>query len=51
MKEQSKKLKDKDRDLWYKRMGERKTIHPENEPMVGLMEFVDMMDYYNKDEE
>jgi len=30
-------------------MGERKTIHPKDEPMVGLMEWVDLMvEYRNK---
>ena len=49
MKNPSKKLKEKDRDLWYKKMGERKTIHPKDEPF-SWMEYFDLMDYYNKDE-
>jgi hypothetical protein len=41
MKNESKIIKEK--DSWYKQMGERKAIHPENEPVVGLMEWVDLM--------
>jgi hypothetical protein len=36
-------IKEEYRDLWYKRMGERKTIHPDDYPFVGLMEWVDII--------
>jgi hypothetical protein len=49
MKSESKIMKEKDRDLWYKKMGDRIPINPEDEPMVGLMEWVDLMvEYRNK---
>ena len=31
------------RDLWYKEMSERITVKPEEEPVVGLVEWVDIM--------
>ena len=40
------KLKEEERDSWYKRMGNRKKIQPEDEPMVGLMEWVELLMYY-----
>ena len=43
MKNQSKILKEEERDLWYKKMGDRIPIKPEDEPLVGLMEWVDLM--------
>ena len=43
MKNQSKILKEENRDLWYKKMGERIPIQPEDEPVVSLMEWVDLM--------
>jgi len=43
MKKLSKKLEEKNRDLWYKKMGERIPIKTENEPVVGLTEWVDLM--------
>ena len=43
-----KKLKEKDTDLWYKKMGERTPIKPGDEPVVGLMEWVDLMVEYGK---
>ena len=49
MKNLSKKLKEKDRDLWYKKMGERISMKPKDEPF-SWMEYFDLMDYYNKDE-
>ena len=45
MKEQFKKLKDEERDLWYKRMGERTPLNLKDEPF-GLMEWVDLMVEY-----
>ncbi len=47
MKNQSKILKEEERDLWYKKMGERIPINPGDEPVVGLMEWVDLMVRYN----
>lgn len=38
-----KKLKEENRDLWYKKMGDRIPIKKEDEPVVGLMEWVDLM--------
>ena len=40
------KLKEEERDSWYKRMGNRKSKQPEDEPMVGLMEWVELLMYY-----
>ena len=40
------KLKEEERDSWYKRMGNRKNIQLEDEPMVGLMEWVELLMYY-----
>ena len=48
MKNQSKMLKEKERDLWYKKMGDRIPIKPENEPIVGLMEWVNLMVWCNR---
>ncbi len=45
MRKPSKKLKEKDRDLWYKKMGERPIMKPEDEPF-SWMEYFDMMDEY-----
>jgi len=47
MKKPSKKLKEKDRDLWYKKMGNIPPPKPENEPF-SWMEYFDLMDYYNE---
>ena len=47
MKNQSKILKKDERDLWYKKMGDRISIQPEDEPIVGLMEWVNLMVRYN----
>jgi len=33
--------------MWYKRMGNRKNVQLEDEPMVGLMEWVDLMEDYS----
>lgn len=46
MKTTPKKLKEKDRDLWYKKLSERTPIKPEDEPVVGLMEYFDLMSEY-----
>lgn len=43
MKKSSKILKEENCDLWYKRMGDRIPIKLEDEPVVGLMEWVDLM--------
>ena len=31
------------RDLWYKKLGEIKSVKPQEEPVVGLMEWVDII--------
>ena len=30
-------------DTWYREMSEKPEVKPEDEPMVGLMEWVDLM--------
>jgi len=49
MKSESKKIKEKDRDLWYKKMGERIPHRPEDEPVLTWMEYFDLRDEYSKD--
>ena len=49
MKKQSDKLKEEDRDLWYKKMGDRIPIGPEDERWFSWMDYFDEMDYYKKD--
>jgi len=39
-------IKEENRDLWYKRMSEKRSINPIDEPVVGLMEWVDLMVEY-----
>lgn len=46
MKTTLEKLKEKDRDLFYKRLSDRTPINPENEPVVGLMEWIDLLDEF-----
>ena len=41
-------IDENDKDLWYKKMGERKSPLPEDYPSVGLMEWVDLMIEYKK---
>jgi len=48
MKNELKKLKEKDRDLWYKKMGERIPNNPEDEPFISWMDYFDLMDDYSK---
>ena len=43
MKKSTKILKEENRDLWYEKMGDRIPIKPKDEPVVGLMEWVDLM--------
>ena len=50
MKKQNEILKEENRDLWYKKMGERISVKPEDEPVVGLMEWTDLMVRYNSKE-
>jgi hypothetical protein len=38
------KLKEEERDLWYKRMGERTPINPDNELFISWMDYFDLMD-------
>ena len=45
MKNPSKKLKEKDSDLWYKKRGDKTSKKPEDEPF-SWMEYFDLMDYY-----
>lgn len=42
-------LPENQRDLWYQRMSNKPTIIPEDEPCVGLMEWVDLMIQYRKE--
>jgi len=39
----SKKMKEYDRDLFYRRMSEKPPVNPEDEPVVGLVEWVDLL--------
>jgi hypothetical protein len=48
MKKEIKTLKEKDRDLWYKKMGNKTTPNPEDEYSVGLMEYFELMDDYGE---
>jgi hypothetical protein len=47
VKNQSKILSEEERDLWYKKMGDRIPIKPEDELVVGMMEWVDLTVRYN----
>ncbi|MBI9042075.1 hypothetical protein [Lutibacter sp.] len=42
MRNELKVIKEKDRDLWYKRMGDRIPHRPEDEPVVGLIEWIEL---------
>ena len=44
----SKKLKESDRDLFYKKMSEKTPVKPEDEPVVGLMEYFELMDEFGE---
>ena len=35
------------KDVWYKKMSDKPTVKIEDEPLVGLMEWVDLMVLYN----
>ena len=41
-------MKEFDRDLFYKKLSERTPVNPEDEPVVGLMEWVDLMVEYRE---
>ena len=41
-----KKLKEEDRDLWYKRMSNKPSMNQEDEPSVTWMEYFDLMETY-----
>ena len=43
------KSQEENRDLWYQRMSDKTPISPENEPVVGLMEWVDLMVEFESD--
>ena len=51
MKNELKKLKEKDRDLWYKKMGDRIPIGPDDERWFSWMDYFDEIDYYNMNKE
>ena len=36
-------IEDESLDSWYKEMSEKPEVKPEDEPVVGLMEWVDLM--------
>lgn len=42
----SHKIKNRDRDLWYKRMSEKTSSNPEDERVVGLMEYFELNDEF-----
>jgi len=46
MKNELKVIKEEDRDSWYKLMSNRIPINPNEEPLVGLMEWVDLIVEY-----
>ena len=43
---ENKKLKEEDRDLWYKNTANKPSRRPEDEPSVTWMEYFDLMDAY-----
>jgi len=48
MRNELKVIKEEDRDSWYKRMGDRISYNPKDEPVVGLIEWVNLMIEYRK---
>jgi len=48
MKNELKVIKEKDRDSWYKRMGDRVPHRPEDEPSLTWMEYFDIIDEFGK---
>lgn len=46
MRNELKVIKEKDRDLWYKRMGDRIPFNPKDEPVIGWMDYFDLIDEY-----
>ncbi len=40
------RLQEENKDLWYQRMSEKTSINPENEHVVGLMEFFELNDEF-----
>lgn len=49
MKKPSEKIKEEDRDLWLKKMGNQPVRKPEDYPFISWMDYFDLMDYYKKD--
>jgi len=49
MRNELKVIKEKDRDSWYKRMGDRIPRQFEDEPIVSWMEYFDLLDEYKRD--
>ena len=43
------KIKAKDRDLWYKRMSEKVPIYAEDEPLVGLLQWIELISSDKRD--
>jgi len=46
MKFELKIIKEKDRDLWYKKMGDRIPNNPSDEPFISWMDYFDLMEVY-----
>ena len=45
----TKNIEDESVDTWYREMSEKPEVKPEDEPVVGLMEWVDYMVEYKSD--
>jgi|GEM_PF-2953535 len=48
MKPTPKKLQEENRDLWYQRISEKSPVNPEDEPVVRLMEYFDLLDEFGE---
>ena len=45
----TKNIEDESVDTWYREMSEKPEVQPEDEPFVGLIEWVDIMVEYKSD--
>ena len=45
----TKNIEDEPLDTWYREMSEKPEVKPEDEPVVGLMEWVDLLVEYKSD--
>ena len=43
----TKNIVDEPLDTWYREMSEKREVKPQDEPVVGLMEWVDLMVEYS----